>query len=208
MFPNFKDGWSSLYSIKAIKLYIYFYIFIILISYFLRPIMPKFWNNCISNDRVSSPYCSQVGSSWPDYKDKCACKDCPINFIKYVWRRLLVPIYISVGLSILVTILSMIPFTMPIGLILDGLFISTRNYWFPPMFLLTTIIPLFRLPKNLQYIFNSNDKSGYSNIKANDTGPYICGDASQFDSTVKNDDEGKKYFLTQCSINVEKLLLF
>lgn len=211
-------NWNSLYSIKNIKVYLGIYLFIILISYFGKTLLPKFWTSAISNKRVKGKFCESIASDSDKSTLKewsgclscdtgCSCKNCPISFKRYLFRRVLIPVYLYLSFMIL-KYLGMSPILKPLGLI--GSFIcSISDTWFPIILALCVIIPLFRIPLKTQYIFIGSDKKGFKQLdNSKNNGPYICGDASSIDSTVVGLGKAKNYFATGCSVNTLYLVLY
>lgn len=213
--PDFST-WSSLYSGKTLKIYLGIYLIIIFISYFGRSILPNFWNEAISNNRVKGKFCNSLLNDksnldkWSGCKscDKgCSCKNCPLSFRRFLFRRVLIPVYIY-GIFFIMKLLGMVPILSVFRLI-SNLFIGTAKTWFPIILALVCIIPLFTLPLKTQYIFIGNDKVGFKELdNGSGDGPYICGNSSSLDSNVVGLAKAKNYFGTGCSVNAGKLVLY
>lgn len=213
---NFSDI-LSVVSLTSLKLYAVIYITIILISYFGKSFLPEFWVKFISNPRVKGHFEDGLTkdqktslSNWSDcksLKDGCSCKNCPLSFKRYMFRRVLIAFYIYAGVF-LFEMLGMIPILAPIGMI-ASMIMNLSGIWFPLILLSSSIIPLFRLPINTQYIFKGNKTTGFTNL-GNDKKdrPFVCGDADSLKKNVINNPDGMKYFATGCSINAKKLCLY
>lgn len=213
---EFFSDWSSLYSGKTLKIYLGIYLFIIFISYFGRSICPRFWVESISNKRVKGKFCNSLLKDksnldkWSDCKScdqGCSCKNCPLSFKKYLFRRVLIALYLYLSFYVL-KMLGMIPELMPLKIV-GNLFLGLAKTWVPVVLVLSCIIPLFRLPVKAQYIFIGNDKVGFKELNnGSSDGPYICGDSSGIDSNVVGLATGKNNFATGCSVNAGRLVLY
>jgi hypothetical protein len=215
-FLPYFSKWSSLYSAKTFKIYICIYLIIIFISYFVRRICPDFWLKAISTKRVKGKFCNSLLKDKSNLKEwsgcdscetGCSCKNCPISFKRYLFRRVLIALYLYAGFYIL-KLLGMIPILKILGMI-GSLFIGTANTWVPIVLVLSCIIPLFRLPRKAQYIFIGSDKVGFKELDNGSTdSPFICGDASSVNSNVVGLGKAKNYFATDCSVNAGYLVLY
>lgn len=194
-------------------LYGFIYILLVLASYFFRPKMPTWWNNLISNPRVKGQFCDKLDPSseknmyeWSSCvacDPGCSCANCPINGIKWLWQRALIPFYI-LTFYFIVTL-----FVPELAELLEAseFLYKLIKFLFALSVAAATIVPLLRLPTKLQYRFKGTDANGFNNIKADGDGPFICGDADKIKGHVLNDPKAKDYFATDCSINSGKLLL-
>ena len=214
--PKF-DNWNSVYCVNTLKIYLIIYLIIVIVSYFGRMFLPQFWIDLITNKRVKGEFCkSLVGAHKAKLKEwsscsscdtGCSCENCPIDFKRYLFRRVFIAGYFYLGF-LLLKYLGYIPVLAILGGI-GSKGIKLAKTWLPIILGLCCILPLFRLPLKTQYIFIGSDKVGFKELGNNSSASsYICGNSSGLESNVTGLAEAKNSFATACSVNAGKLVLY